>query len=115
MNFPEITVQEFSKKLKSDDNFIILDVREPWELDRAKFSDKRMINIPLSVLAQQRESALSELLKNPEAEIIVSCHHGPRSADVTRWLIQLGYKNVKNLEGGIAEYAHVVDKSVGMY
>ena len=43
------------------------------------------------------------------------CHHGIRSADVTRWLIKQGWKNSYSLEGGIAAYASEVDKSVGWY
>jgi rhodanese-related sulfurtransferase len=55
------------------------------------------------------------LAANFDAEIIVLCHHGIRSADVTRWLITQGWKNTVSLEGGIAAYASEVDKSVGWY
>ena len=39
---PEITVNELSQKLKSDDKFILLDVRELTELDYAKLTDSRL-------------------------------------------------------------------------
>jgi rhodanese-related sulfurtransferase len=43
------------------------------------------------------------------------CHHGTRSAQVTAWLAQQGYKNVSNVAGGIDAYARQVDSSVGFY
>jgi rhodanese-related sulfurtransferase len=43
---PEITVTELSEKLKSDDKFILLDVREPHELNYAKLTDSRLETTP---------------------------------------------------------------------
>jgi rhodanese-related sulfurtransferase len=45
----------------------------------------------------------------------VMCHHDSRSAQVTAWLAQQGWKNVFNVSGGIDEYARAVDPSVGFY
>ena len=49
---PEITVTDLSEKLKSQDTFILLDVREPDELNYAKFNDSRLEVTPMSRLAQ---------------------------------------------------------------
>jgi rhodanese-related sulfurtransferase len=116
MKIPEISVQELSAKLKSDAGFTLLDVRETWELDRARLEDPRLVVLPLSRLARERTSALPEgIAADPEAEVVVMCHHGVRSADVTGWLIQQGWKNVRSLRGGIDAYATQVDPSVGWY
>jgi rhodanese-related sulfurtransferase len=116
MSIPVISPRDLADKLKSESSFVLLDVRELWELSYARIDDPRMVILPISQLAHSRESALPEsLIANFEAEIIVMCHHGIRSSDVTRWLIKQGWKNTRSLDGGIAAYASDVDKSVGWY
>jgi len=112
---PEINVQELDKKLKSQDPFILLDVREPQELNFARLSDNRLETTPMSRLAREGTKALSEPAQAQDATIYVMCHHGNRSAQVTAWLAQQGWKNVFNVRGGIDEYARRVDPSVGFY
>ena len=112
---PEITVTELSEKLKSEDQFILLDVREPHELNFARMSDRRLEVTPLSRLAREGTKALSVSAQSQDATIYVMCHHGNRSGQVTAWLAQQGWKNVFNVRGGIDEYARRVDQSVGSY
>lgn len=112
---PEITVTELSEKLKSEDSFILLDVRELSELNSAKISDSRLDVTPLSRLAREGVNALSESAKSKDSVIYVMCHHGNRSAQVTAWLAQQGWKKVFNVRGGINEYARRVDSSIGFY
>jgi rhodanese-related sulfurtransferase len=113
--FPEITVTQLSEKLKSDDPFVLLDVREVHELDYAKLTDNRLDVTPMSRLAQEGTKALSESAQSQDATIYVMCHHGNRSMQVTAWLAQQGWKNVFNVKGGIDEYARKIDQSVGFY
>src|SRR6266498_3760144 len=112
---PEITVTELSEKLNSEDKFILLDVRELDELEYAKLTDNRLEVAPMSRLAHQGTKALSESAQSQDATIYVMCHHGNRSAQVTAWLAQQGWKNVFNVRGGIDEYARVIDQSIGFY
>ena len=112
---PEITVTELAEKLKSQDTFILLDVREPHELGYATLKDGRLEVTPMSRLANEGIDALSESAKSQSAEIYVMCHHGSRSAQVTGWLSQQGWTNIKSVRGGIDEYARSVDNSVGFY
>jgi len=112
---PEITVNELSEKLKTEEDFILLDVREPHELNFAKVSDERLESTPMSRLAREGTKVLSDSAQDQEATIYVMCHHGSRSAQVTAWLAQQGWKNVFNVHGGIDEYARAVDQSVGFY
>ena len=112
---PEITVNELSEKLKSEDTFILLDVRELQELDYAKLADSRLEVTPMSRMAREGTNALSESAKSQDSTIYVMCHHGNRSAQVTAWLAQQGWKNVFNVRGGIDEYARQIDHSVGFY
>jgi rhodanese-related sulfurtransferase len=112
---PEISVTELSDRLKSEDLFILLDVREPHELNLAKITDSRLEVTPMSRMAREGTNALSESAKSQDSTIYVMCHHGNRSAQVTAWLAQQGWKNVFNVRGGINEYARQIDHSVGFY
>jgi rhodanese-related sulfurtransferase len=51
---------------------------------------------------------------DPAAETVVICHHGARSARVTRALAQAGFTKAFNLEGGLDAYSDV-DGSVPRY
>lgn len=113
--FPEISVSQLAEKLRSEDPFILLDVREPYELDLATVSDKRLETTPMSSLAREGTQALSEAARSQDATIYVMCHHGNRSMQVTAWLVQQGWKNVFNVRGGIDEYAREIDPSIGFY
>jgi rhodanese-related sulfurtransferase len=112
---PEITVTELGAKLKSNEKFILLDVRELDELNFAKITDARLEVVPMSSLARQGVKALSEAVQSRQIPVCVICHHGSRSVQVTLWLMQQGYTNVVNVTGGIDEYARRVDASVGSY
>jgi rhodanese-related sulfurtransferase len=112
---PEITVTDLSEKLKSKEAFILLDVREPDELDYAKLNDSRLEVTPMSRLAREGTQALSNSAQSQDATIYVMCHHGTRSAQVTTWLAQQGWKNVFNVQGGIDAYARKIDPTVGLY
>lgn len=83
---PEIDVNALAEKMKSDEGFVLLDVREEWELDRAKIVGKRMAHAPLSQLSARGTSVLPRPAQGPEGSVCVICHHGVRSADLTRWL-----------------------------
>ena len=112
---PEITVTELAKKIKSEDKFVLLDVRELHKLGYAKLTDSRLEITPMSRLANQGVDVLPESAKSKDAEIYVMCHHGVRSADVTRWLAAQGWTNVFSVRGGIDAYAREIDKTVGFY
>lgn len=112
---PEITVTDLDQNLKSDEKFVLLDVREHVELKHARITDERLEVLPLSRLAHEGVNALPESVRSQQIPVYVMCHHGNRSMQVTGWLVSQGYKNVFNVSGGIDEYARRVDSSVGFY
>jgi len=114
-SLPLITAEELAAKFHSHDQFLVLDVREVWELDLAKIVDDRLTVLPMSRLAAEGITALPESAKSKDTEIFVLCHHGVRSADVTNWLVSQGWKNTFSITGGIDEYARKIDGSVGFY
>lgn len=112
---PEVDVRELARKLKTGERFVLLDVREAWELDQAMIVDNRLKVVPMSRLAQLGAEAFPEEVRQKDAEILVMCHHGVRSATVTEWMVGQGWRNVASVHGGIAEYAQKIDGSVGRY
>jgi rhodanese-related sulfurtransferase len=111
----EITVLELAEKLHTHDPFVLLDVREPWELGFARLTDPRLARGPMTDLSTRGLDALPEAAQRRDAEIYVLCHAGVRSAQVTDWLASLGWTRVYSVAGGIEEYARLVDPSVGTY
>lgn len=112
---PEIEVHDLAAKLDSDEDFILLDVREAWELDAAKIADARLVHAPMSQLSAQGMAALPESTQGQERSVYVLCHHGVRSAQVAAWLVRNGWTNVYSVRGGIDQYAHEIDPRVGFY
>ncbi len=112
---PGISVRELAQKRARGDAFILLDVREPNELLYANLGDG-VTAVAMSRIARQYEAAFPETIRtHKDAEILVLCHHGNRSAQVTAWMLQNGYTNVWNVDGGIEAYALDVDPAVGRY
>lgn len=86
----------------------ILDVREAGELALVSLPD--VVHIPMRQIASR---ALEEL--DPDAPLVVLCHHGVRSMAVANWLDQRDFSDVWNLAGGIDRYAADVDPGIGRY
>ena len=112
---PEISVQTLKQRLENQNIPLLLDVREKWELIYARLPVNKMLFAPLSQLAHFGLDALPQETRNKQKELIVICHHGVRSAEVTAWLIQQGWENVHSLEGGLDTYAEQIDPSIGRY
>lgn len=103
----EIDVLEFSAWREDGRPHAILDVREPWEREICAFSGS--LDIPMAEVPQR----LAEL---PEGEaLVVICHHGMRSRQVTQWLRAQGVQRATNLSGGIDAWARIVDRSMDLY
>lgn len=108
----EIDVQTFAERLQSGlEGVQLIDVREPWEVERAAIAG--FLNLPLSAFAQWETQIHQQF--DPEAETIVMCHHGIRSAQMCQWLHQQGFTYVRNLVGGIDAFATQVDASTPRY
>jgi len=101
----EITVQQLKEKLNSGDKFLLLDVREPWEFEEFNLGGQLM---PVGDLMNK----MWELEDQKEAEIVVHCRSGARSAMAQGLLMANGFKNVRNLKGGVIEWEAVFGKDV---
>ena len=113
---PEISVHDVAAKQKEESDFLLVDVREPNELELASLPDGDFIKMPLSELRERRLDAVPEdLRQNKESDVVLFCHKGLRSAQVTVFLRQQGWSNAVSMAGGIDAWADEIDESVGKY
>jgi hydroxyacylglutathione hydrolase len=102
----QITAEDLKKRMDRGDSLFLLDVREQYEYDICNLGGHLL---PL----QQLPKRLREL--DPNREIVVYCHTGSRSQRAVEFLYESGFKDVKNLVGGIEAWALRVDPSMPRY
>ncbi len=104
----EIAPENLNSLLKLESDIVVLDVREPWEFETAKIAGSK--HIPMGDIPARFNQEL-----DPEKHIVVVCHHGVRSMNVTAWLRQQGFEKVQSLRGGIDRWARQIDPKVPIY
>ena len=102
-----VVPKDLIEEMRSGKQVLLLDVREPHEYDLVHIEGSRLI--PLGELPKR----VNEL--DSADEVVVYCHTGGRSASATSFLRSLGYKKVRNLEGGIDAWSLEVDTSLPRY
>jgi rhodanese-related sulfurtransferase len=104
----EISPEEVNAKLDQGEPLTLLDVREPWEFETA-----RMNGATLMPMGDVPSRAHQEL--DPDHHIVVVCHHGVRSMNVTAWLRQQGFEKAQSMRGGVDAWSRQVDQKVPVY
>ncbi|RBL93008.1 HesA/MoeB/ThiF family protein [Chitinophaga flava] len=106
-NLQSLSVQQLHSWLQQGNALQLLDVREDdeWEICHIP----QAIHIPMGQVLG-RVAALQ-----PEAPVAVLCHHGMRSRAVGQRLVELGFKQVYNVEGGIHAWACSIDDQMQTY
>jgi rhodanese-related sulfurtransferase len=108
----EIDVHQLAIRVaEAGQNLQLIDVRERNEAAIAFIAGFDLY--PLSEFEQWSEAILTSL--QPEAETLVICHHGIRSAQLCQWLETRGFSNVQNVMGGIDAYSRLVDPTINRY
>jgi rhodanese-related sulfurtransferase len=90
-----ITVDELKTRLDAGENIHLLDVREPSE--NADFNIGGTL-LPLGEIRNMNTDAIDDW---KDEEIVAYCRSGNRSGVAAQFLEQIGFKNVKNLVGGM--------------
>jgi adenylyltransferase/sulfurtransferase len=103
----EIDVHQLESRMEKDSNFVILDVRELHEVDICRLPDS--VVIPLGELPDR----LDEL--DRDAETIIYCKVGGRSAKALAILNEAGFTDVCHVIGGINAWSTEIDESVAFY
>ena len=103
-----ISAIELNSLLQSDDKKpLLLDVREPNEYEYCHIDNSMLMPM---------QSIPNQLDQLPKDEMIVTiCHHGMRSQQVARFLLDNGFSHVTNLSGGVHAWATSVDNDMPTY
>lgn len=102
-----ITVSELKSWMDRNEDFQLIDVREPYENEICTLNG---VLIPMNEVPAE----FGQIDKNKK--VVVHCRSGKRSASVISYLEQNhGYANLYNLEGGILAWIEEVDPSMEAY
>jgi adenylyltransferase/sulfurtransferase len=104
---PEISPGEYVRRRDAGENLLLLDVREPYEVEIA--SVPGALHVPMAQVPER----LAEIDRN--REVVVLCRSGGRSLRVAMFLQQQGYPRVANLSGGILRWGEELDPSLPAY
>lgn len=103
----EISLEDFARLRVSKEEYILLDVREPFEIRLASFPEH--VNIPLKLLIDE----VDQLAK--DQKYVTLCHLGVRSLNACLFLREQGFKDVVSLAGGIDAWARQIDFTMPVY
>ena len=104
---PEISPQELKNELESESAPLLLDVREANELEISRLDLD--FHIPVAeLMIRYREL-------DPAKDYVVICRVGQRSRWATQFLLEKGFRSVRNLETGMNGWALTVDPLMDTY
>ncbi|MEM7602223.1 MAG: molybdopterin-synthase adenylyltransferase MoeB [Verrucomicrobiota bacterium] len=103
----EIDVHQLKERIENPAPFVLLDVREPAEIEVARLPDS--VVIPLGELPDR----LGEL--DTSAETVIHCKAGGRSAKALAILNEAGFENACHVLGGINAWSTEIDPTVPLY
>jgi rhodanese-related sulfurtransferase len=104
----EITPQAYAQLRQQPDAPLLLDVRESWEYDTASIPNSLLM--PMGDVPSRAHTEL-----DPDAPIVVMCHHGARSLNVAIWLRDQGFTHAQSLSGGIDAWSRTIDPEIPRY
>jgi adenylyltransferase/sulfurtransferase len=103
----DVTPEQVAARIARGDDLVLLDVRTPMEWSIVRLDGA--VLIPMNEVPAR----LDEIGR--DRDVVVYCHHGPRSSMVTRYLREHGFPAAANLDGGIDAWARTVDSSLPRY
>ena len=102
----EITVEELKAKIDNNEDFQLIDVREPFEYETSNIDGE---NIPLAEVILEQDKIAQD------KPVVVHCRSGKRSAQAIMLLEQEGFDNLYNLRGGIIAWRDAFDPDMQVY
>lgn len=107
--FERIDPWQLARALAAREPLLLLDVRQPWEHERARLPGSLLI--PLDELPER----LDEIRPPEGARVVAYCHHGVRSLSAAALLAQHGFARVASLDGGLEAWSCTIDPQVPRY
>lgn len=89
----KLSAQELKQMLDNKEKFILIDVRTPQEFAAGHIPKAK--NVPL----QMMEGKIKSVAPKMDDPIVLYCHSGSRSNTAARFMLSLGYTNVKSFPG----------------
>jgi adenylyltransferase/sulfurtransferase len=105
----QISPRQLEQLLAEQQPVYLVDVRQPWEHERARLADQ--VLIPLDELMERT----AEVTPPESALVVVYCHHGVRSLSAAAILEHAGFANVASLTGGIDRWSLEIDPKIPRY
>ncbi|MEZ6095902.1 MAG: rhodanese-like domain-containing protein [Pirellulaceae bacterium] len=105
----EITASDVKQKIDDGADFILLDVREPFEFEYCKIAGS--YHVPMGEIPQRVDQWASW----KDEPIVVVCHHGVRSLQVTHFLRSKGFGHSQSLRDGIEGWSLTIDPNIPRY
>lgn len=102
-----LNAQELKTRLSAAEPPLVLDVREPWEVQVRAIAGS--VHIPMRDIPAR----LAEI--DRDRDVVVLCHHGVRSLHVAIFLAAQGFTRLYNLDGGINAWAKQVETGMAKY
>ncbi|MBK6938099.1 MAG: rhodanese-like domain-containing protein [Chitinophagaceae bacterium] len=93
-----ITVEELKARIDAGEKLNLIDCREPHEYAEFNIGAKLM---PMSMFQHMQ---LDDIMNLKEEEVIIHCRSGNRSGQACLMLDALGFKNTKNVAGGMLDW-----------
>jgi rhodanese-related sulfurtransferase len=106
----EVTPQAANEQVSITKQSILVDVREPVEFALARLDGAELIPMASIPSELQKLEGLAD-----SKDLLILCHHGVRSLQVTMWLRARGIDNCYSVAGGIDRWSVEVDQSVPRY
>ena len=94
----EVSTDDVAERLTRGDQFHLIDVREESEFARGRIKNAK--HMGRGILERDIEKAIPD----PNADIVLYCGGGFRSALSADSLQRMGYTNVKSMAGGWREW-----------
>jgi adenylyltransferase/sulfurtransferase len=102
-----LTARELADRLARGEDLVVVDVREPFELQLARFP--KAVHLPLGQVASRARELPAD------RTLVLACHKGTRSLRALELLRERGFTRLRNLSGGIDSWSREVDNSVPRY
>ena len=104
-----IDVRSVLDLMDGGEDFLLLDCRQPEEHRLVRIEGAQLL--PMS----EAPARLADLAPHRDRRVVVYCHHGSRSLQLTQWLREQGFSKTQNMMGGIDAWALLIDTSLARY
>lgn len=105
----EVTPRQVKAMRDAGEDCVLIDCRTPGEFEVAKIEGAMLV--PLQEVAARVE----ELKPLAARKLIVHCHHGVRSLQMTHFLRRAGFADVHSMAGGIDLWAIDIEPGMARY